>query len=370
MNKLSLFITSVIIAVLLPAQSLGADWGHLKVQADPTGLSLQEVYLVATPGDWQLTAGFQQLQWGPGRTGDLFLSDQASLWAVTAQKTWLLWGYQIKTQQLVASVDPGLNKMLFAHRLESEVWPGVVIGLAESAIATGEFTPWLYNPIPIWPYYLTQHLVKKADSIQDRLINVNLALDATITRSSGTQIYGQLFIDDAQQDLARRNTVPDWGGFLVGVSAPNLAWWPGWSGLAEYILITNWTYTHKNVDNSYILPDGTSLGHWLGPDADAIVVRFEHQISDETSVRLRLQLERHGKGVLGEGWRPEYGKENLFLSGVVEKRYLVGAGVKSKITNNLCLESELFWIGKINADNIPDKSSNEVRLEAKATWQI
>ncbi|GEM_PF-4044709 len=370
MDKLTAIITFALIALLLPVQGLAADWGHLKIQVSPEELNLQEAYLFAAPGGWQLTAGLQQLQWGPGKAGDLFLSKDFSIWAITAQKTWRLWGYKIKTQQLVASVDPDLNKMLFAHRLESEVWPGLVIGLAESAIATGEFTPWLYNPIPIWPFYLSQHLVKKDDPIQDRLININLSLDATFTRSSGTQIYGQLFIDDAQQDLARRDTVPDWGGFLVGVSDPNLAYWPGWSGMVEYILITNWTYTHKNVDNSYILPDGTSLGHWLGPDADAIVVRFEHQISDETSVRLRLQHERHGEGVLGEGWRPEYQKENLFLSGVVEKRYTVGAGVKSLIVNGLCLESELSWTGTVNADNSLEKKSNEIRLKVQATWQI
>ena len=123
------------------------------------------------------------------------------------------------------------------------------------------------------------------------------------------------FIDDAQFHLPNR-------------SQCRLCWMPyrleimfdGESRTiynVEYAPITDYVYSHRfSHSHTYL---GVSLGHPLGPDADSLAVTVAHWPDRLTQLQFKAEFERHGQGRIGLSWSKEYGLEDTFLSGVVEK---------------------------------------------------
>ncbi|MDI6871528.1 MAG: capsule assembly Wzi family protein [Bacillota bacterium] len=346
--------------------------GRVAVRLDPQGVYLTEGYLAGEPAGWRLVAGKQRVRWGPGKVGALILSDEGSFWGLLAERGWSVWGRDVKTAQLVAPLNPDQNRVFFAHRLESEVRPGLTVGISETAMASGDFTPWLYNPIPVWPYFLTQHLVWKSagGSAQDYDINCNLAVDARYRLASGAEVYGEFYADDAQSGIEDRARVPDMVGVLLGVSGWEPSFLPGWSATVEYAALANWVYSHKNLLNNYVWEDGTPIGHWLGPDADALTVQVAREVAPGVERVVRLQHQRHGEGEIGESWRPEYGKDGWFLSGVVETRYGVGVAERRRLSEKTTLKAGIEWLYRVNAGNQPGVREGAVNLKAELSLTL
>ncbi|MBO8126466.1 MAG: hypothetical protein H0Z38_04415 [Firmicutes bacterium] len=357
----------ITLLVLVTIPVAAEELCNVEVLVDQNGLSLQELSFHLSAGAWQLTAGKQQVHWGPGKLGNLFLSEESPFCGLVASRSWEIGKYSIRSTQLFAPIDSTKHKVLFAHRLESPLTDNLTLGVNESAIASGDFTPWLYNPIPFWPYYLTQHLVKKDDPQQDWLINVNLGIDTVYKWSADKEVYGELFIDDAQSDLQGRTRVPDMFGIMLGFHDKELEFWSNTAATVEYVAITNWVYSHKNLDNNYVWEDETPIGHWLGPDADAITLLLTHGLNPKTDISFKLQAERHGEGSIDEQWKPEYGHENWFLSGVVEKRYTAGISLTETLTKYLRVSSKLDWTRRYNAGNELGKTTEGFDLDIEAS---
>ena len=337
--------------------SLASPWGH-----------------ILTTG---MTVGRQRIQWGPGTTGGLLLSDQASLDGLTFQLDLDEFHYT----QIQAARDFAAGKWLFAHRLEGRVLPNLKIGISEAIAVSGRFRMRPSHLIPACPYYLIQHLTIKGDREQDRWTNALVSVDASVNLRDNLVAYAEFMADDFPWAMSAKGRVPYMVGGVLGISfikplhlaggAPILMTCIGellkgkhdtldtyCSATAEYVRINNYVYSHKNPDNTYITHTGQLIGHPLGPDADGVYLIVavnpcpDIEPGNRGQATLFFGYERHGEGALGQPWRASHGIEREFLWGIVETRKVLGlsAGVAmSPAALELCLKAESIE----NAGHIP-----------------
>jgi len=180
------------------------------------------------------------------------------------------------------------QRRLFGHRLEYAPTPRITVGVSETAAVSGDVSAALYLPFPGLPLYALQRSASQRDRTQDRLININFGADFSVwwelppdfaldgddhvravaqpevsTTPPRLELYGEIFIDDAQQSISNRAFIPDMVGGLIGIDLPAL---PGNLRLGaniEYVALTNFVYSHKNTDNNYMYR-GRILGASFG----------------------------------------------------------------------------------------------------------
>lgn len=282
--------------------------------------------------------GLASLKWGPGRSGSLVMSGRVPSMPVVG---YALDRGRVSYIRFAGLMEPEQSRRILGHRLEYRPNEWLHLGISETAILSGDASSIMYWPFPGLPLYALQRVAYQRDRSQSAKININLDLEARmyiepfllehrwitragtscVSRDSGlakAEIYGELFIDDAQGYLRNRETIPDLVGGLVGLDVPIIRGDQRFRLNVEYVAIANHVYSTRNADSDYVFCN-MGIGHPLGPDADMIVatVSFEPQVG--TRILLRGSVERHGEGRIGDPWTPEDGKENMFLSGVVEK---------------------------------------------------
>mgnify|MGYP000858030350 CR=1 FL=1 len=341
--KLSLNTLQVTFAM----PSFASPWGH-----------------ILTTG---MTVGRQRIQWGPGITGGLVLSDRASLDGLTFH----LVLDRIRYTQVQAGRDFATGKWLLAHRLEGQAFPNLKIGISEAIAVSGGFRMRFAHLVPAFPYYLIQHLTIKGDREQDRWTNALVSVDASVNLRDNLVAYAEFMADDFPWAMSAKGRVPHMVGGVIGIrltrplhladGAPVLMTCIGellkgaasrdpvfetsqgkrdtldtyCSVTAEYVRINNYVYSHKNPDNTYITRTGQLIGHPLGPDAEGVYLILAAnsypgiQPGNQGQATLFFGYERHGEGAPGEPWRPSHGTGREFLSGIVETRKVLGmsAGV-------------------------------------------
>lgn len=320
--------------------SLSSPWGHI----------------IATG----MTAGRQRIQWGPGSTGGLILSDQASLDGLT-----LHFGLnKVSYTQLYAARELLSGKWLLAHRLEGQILPTIRLGISEAIAVSEGFKMRFAHLAPLVPRYLIQHLTMRSDRAQDISTNAFFSVDASINLTDNLLAYAELMADDFPWARSVKGRVPYMVGSLVGVSFTkplNLGdtrQTRSSSVTAEYVRINNYVYSHKNPDNTYVTRTGQLIGHPLGPDADGAYIILATDSYPETGfesgnhVALLMGYERHGEGELGQPWHRSHGTEREFLWGVVETRKVLGLSAsitKSPVELELSLRAESLD----NAGHVP-----------------
>lgn len=163
-----------------------------------------------------------------------------------------------------AGTSARFYRYLVAHALTIRPSHGVELTLGESALlARGARTIDMAYLNPLVPYVITQNDTSRvgADANDNLQIFGGLHL-----RSSLSQLFVELLIDDVQIDPKDRKTIQDQLGWSVrGVQGLPLIV-PA-SATAEYRHINSFTYqraSYATVYQNY----GASLGSELGPDAD------------------------------------------------------------------------------------------------------
>ncbi len=353
------------------------------------GIDCTEVSLLLTEDAFKTRffAGLASLKWGPGRNGSLCLSGHASPMPVM--------GYRLNKgrSEYVRFVGVMENdRKLLGHRLDFEVNPWLSIGVAETGILSGDSCPLYYCPFPGLPLYALQHVIYNRVRSRANDMNVNLALDFTLdlkglcagrgwgefgfTRqdvvkspvsaeknfmletgfsraicSSDIELYGEILIDDAQIHFPNRSLVPDFVGCLIGLEIANSIGESKTIYNVEYALITNYVYSHRVPANSHTYL-GVSLGHPLGPDADSLAVTVAHWPDRLTQLQLKAEFERHGQGRIGLSWSKEYGLEDIFLSGVVEKSARCSFVFERELMPHVFARTSMGMFNVTNHENI------------------
>jgi hypothetical protein len=227
---------------------------------------------------WELHGARMPLRWGPGRSGQLLLSDWGPpfhqvQFNLNLGKTLRL-AYVFGSLETFPLISDSLythvgytrtiehSKYLAAHRLEWDPHPRLRLAFSESVIF-GDRNPELAYLIPINFFYSAQHDLGDED-------NFMMSLEATWIPVSRLKAYGQLLIDDVT--LGKLGT--DWYGNKLG--------WLGGLNWVEPLGVANvdatlemaqirpFVYTHQypvNVYKNWNAP----LGYHYGPNSQPVM---------------------------------------------------------------------------------------------------
>ena len=206
----------------------------------------------------RLEFGRDEFVWGPGFTGSVMLDDTApALDHIQLCASYR--NFKFLTFTSLLSRWGSKPRLLSAQRIELSLWNRLTLGGAMMVLSSWDaLQPTQFGGLinPLIPLLLSE-----ATSAYGN--NSFIGWDA-VCYLSRTKVYGQLFVDDYNDD----QWGPDEVGIQVGAHwAPNL---PVEARL-EYTRIAAFTYYHRIhsiMFENYL----TTMGHPLGPDADQLFV--------------------------------------------------------------------------------------------------
>ena len=307
---------------------------------------------------FDVSAGKGSLDWGPGRTGNLFLTAFAPSFGTlrfNAQYRRLrfkhILGFLEAERGMVDTsltrIDNGYlrtfqrAKAIAAHRVEFDLSPRACLGLQEAVIYGDRNLEFLYLP-PVSLLTAAQMSVGDKD-------NLVVAVDITFRPARGIQTYVALFMDDL------RKFSP--GDFSNKLATQVGVFWVDPIGLrdtdirVEFVHVEPYVYSHRFDINSYAHFDAL-LGYPTGPNSDRLWARVTHRLSPAVAVSLSLDRTREGQNIehpdgtvtnVGgdalRGRRPTDPAVREFMSGAVEKRTHVGADLVFEPVRDLVLSA-------------------------------
>ncbi len=255
-------------------------------------------------GPFEVLLGRDRLYWGPGSSGSLILSDNAppldmvcfgvdfgrvsaTAFFTTLDDVKLTRTVPYESDSLYAGTVT--TRHLSGHRIDVRVTPTLEVGLSETVVYGGpdrELEPGYLNPLNF--FYAHQWNLGKND-------NPIWSLDATWWPADGTQLYGQLVVDDYQFEHKKdTDEEPSEIGFLLGMHSGDPLGLANTSVTLEYARVNPWTYNQGYEWNRYTY-DEALLGHPLGPDADAVYVTVTRWFNERFTGRLDYRLMRRGE---------------------------------------------------------------------------
>jgi hypothetical protein len=278
--------------------------------------------------------------WGPGFNGALSVSNnatsfdqiklQAQIWRL---KFTYFWGF-LRTFPVIRESDGSGNtpKNIVGHRLELSITRWLAIGLHETVVfGDRRFELAYVNPINF--YRSAEHFLGTDD-------NPTMGLDLRFMLIPNVKLYGELLVDDLStfqgSDFFGNKIAFIGGGYWADAfTIPNL------DGRIEYTRTRPYIYTHKKEINKYT-NFATSLGHWLGPNADNLIAGLSYRFSRELRVAVNFQSFRHGAnppgvnvgGDIDMPFLPGNNENVGFLGGVRERRNSFGFEASYEIFRN------------------------------------
>jgi len=256
------------------------------------------------------TLGRSRKWWGPGRFGTLLLSDNAPAFDALD----LAFSYKrVGFHAFAGILSTEQERYLSGHRLTIAAPGRVDLGFSEVVVYQApNLLPAYVNPL--LPYYAVQWNERGDD-------NILWAMDAAWRPGCGMKWYGELLMDDIIYEQGR-TPAPQKLGFLAGLDWADPVRLPDTDLKMEYAGVLKWVYTHRRYDNRYVGSDTVRvLGHWLGPDAEALSVTLEHRFHPRLNLGCGYEVVNHGEGAVGMAHDPlRDGTGTEFLSGVVERQ--------------------------------------------------
>lgn len=333
---------------------------------------------------WQIMIGKEKNIWGPGRFGNLMLSDWATSYdQVKLQLRWtkiqftaftgFLRSYppliesQYFTGEYYRQVSP--NKYIAAHRLEFAPHHRLILGLQETLIY-GERNLELAYLNPINFYWSAEHHLGDQD-------NSALGLDFTWFPGFNLKFYGELFLDDLQTGKLGTDWYGNKWALLAGVSAIDLANVSNLDFHFEWSRLRPFVYTHRFPINVY--KHFTSLlGHWAGPNSETFFMEVDYRYSKYLLFESGFQYWKHGanppdKNVGGDLNSPhgvgDPANQKAF-GGDLEKRSTIWINISYELFRNAYMEfgfSNHKVVNFLNDVNEQvDGSGNEWRM--RLSW--
>lgn len=283
------------------------------------------------------------LDWGPGRSGNLLMAPFAPTFGMARFRTAYrrvrfihILGFLEADSDLIdvsrTRFDNGHRrtflraKAIAAHRVEVDVSQRVRLGFQEAVIYGDRDFEFLYaSPASV--------LTAAQMAVGDR-DNLAAGLDISLRPVKRFQTYLALFMDDL------RKFSP--GDFSNKLAAQAGVFWTDAFGLrdtdfrVEFVHIEPFVYSHRFNINAYTHYNAL-LGYPTGPNSDRFWARLTHRFSPSVSVTLSFDRTRLGENIEnldgtltnvgGDarlGRRPEDPAVREFLSGTVEKRSQAG----------------------------------------------
>lgn len=318
----------------------------------------ESAFQLAWANSWiRLDAGKGSLDWGPGRTGNLLLSNRAPSYGLfRLRASYRRLHYTHVAASLRARdglidttrrwIDNGhvrifpRQKRLAAHRLEI-AFSKLRIGLHE-AVVYGDRG---FEPI----YVLPVTVFAGAQNHLGNRDNLVIGGDISARPRPGLEVYAAWFLDDMVKF--------DPSAFANQFALQLGAFWVDPPGLrdtdlrAEYARVEPFVYAHNFDINTYEHHDAL-LGYPTGPNADRWFGQVTHRFSPSLRASLAFERERQGENpvnpdgtVVNVGGDAQLGRRlqdaqtRAFMSGDVETRTKITIRIEYAPVRNWVLQT-------------------------------
>ncbi len=293
----------------------------------------------------------QQVYWGVGESGSLFLSDyseQYSYLGLSANWSWGTFSF-MQGKLLSAESSDSLagqpyrpDKWIAAHRLEITPYTGLTLGVSEAVIYGNRSIEFAYL-IPFNFYRAIEHNLEDRD-------NKMISIDAEWIASSGYKFYGAVFLDEFKQSKLFTNWFGNKHAFLFGTHIVDPFFLENFSLRFEYVAIMPWVYTHKYFYNRFISTN-RSLGYWAGPNSEVFYAHLRKDWHHRLNTGIKFQQWKHGDnyenenigGDILQGRNKLLGLQTVpketrkFLEGILSTNILIEFYLNYEIFNDLYL---------------------------------
>ena len=316
----------------------------------------------------QLKLGRDFFQIGPGRSGQLLISDNSRPFDMyfirlgTSSIQFSFWGIQLNpranTSPQTRTIAPLANRFLNGHRLRFNFGNKVFLGISEVILYGGPNANWelgYMNPFTLYYAHTVNSVGLAANSFFD--------FDWDLYLIPNLEIYGEFLVDDFQIDKKTPGDLePNELGLILGLnwSAPFRL--DGSQINIEYVQIRNRTYNAPVNDWEKYLHRNRVIGYYLGNNLERYLGNLYFWWRPNLQVHLFASLTRQGEGsVQGEfnkdylNYTVEEGYSEPFPYGVVENHLEVGAQLFLKLTSAATLTLEFR---KNNYDNYRHRKGN------------
>lgn len=311
-------------------------------QHDPDKLytGLDPFYFTAQADAGIFTFGKFRPEWGYGPFDSVMLSGYAP--AMVGLK-WAGFFDKFDYERFFFWLSAERGKF-YGHRLSLPVYPGVSLGIKETAVYLRDFDGMWLCYVPFWPFYFNKYIPSvESTGIDSNSIGLDLVVDL-----DDLLVYGDLHVTEFPLGADKKN-LPIYG-VKAGVELKRFVR-DELSLQIEYVRTMNYLYSKRDPRLAYAY-QGRPLGSPLGPDAERLAFLAGYRVNPELTLYLGYRRERKGEGKLGDYYENvEEGRENLFLSGVVEERRIPVGGFWYRLLPGLELEllAELQFLE--NADH-------------------
>jgi hypothetical protein len=308
-----------------------------------------------------LQYGKDKNRWGPGRRGQLALSDHATSYDQfkfqVAGKVWKFTSLTAILENYSFDYFYGghQEKILAAHRLEMAPFRWCDIGMHETIIYAGrKFEPAYFNPVMF--YRSAEHYLGDRD-------NATLGMDCKLNVLPKTRLYAELFVDDITTGKLGTGYYGNKYAYLAGLYHVDVLGLANLDFTLEYARIRPFTYTHKDDITSY-RHFSTVLGHWSGPNSDDLYCELAYQLTRRVNFISFIEINRHGYNTSihnngGSIYAPHHSlidPEYIdFLDGEFEKTTLISlSGSYEALRNGFIRFQYHYIIGHSNWEKRPD----------------
>lgn len=280
---------------------------------------------------FDLSVGYNQLNWGQGETSSLILSKSSpNIPYMNYEIEW----WKLKYNRFVSPLEN--NRWLFGQRIDLYNYHNFNLGAYELLLCSDKVFYGYYIPVPLIPYYALQRIAYDLfESKYDYNSNVMIGFDFNYAFDEQKSIYGEILIDDFPD--SKESITPKKAAGLIGVRWEDfMSQSDLWS---EYVRINNFVYTHRNPSNQYLFKN-QPLGHWMGMDGDLWAIGVNQVISDKSELKWQLHYIRKGEGTYSDNWENEFLDQYTFLTGIVETSYEIQIDLihqfKEQLRGTLC----------------------------------
>jgi hypothetical protein len=261
-----------------------ANGSHLYHDETRASMVFQWKYLT-------LQYGKDSNRWGPGKRGQLALSDNATSYD---QFKLQFSGARWKLTSLTAFLKhyskdyfygDYKEKTMAAHRLEFAPFTWCDVGVHETIIYAGrEIEPAYLNPVMF--YRSAEHYLGDRD-------NATMGMDVELKVLPGYKFYGELFVDDITTGKLGSGFYGNKYAYLTGLYCVDVLGLANLDFYVEYARIRPFTYTHNDDITSY-RHFSTVMGHWSGPHSDDLYCELSYKYSRRLEFKSFFELNRHG----------------------------------------------------------------------------
>jgi hypothetical protein len=251
---------------------------------------VDQAYVMWENDRFALAFGRMPMVWGPGREGNLAMSENAPNLDMLLGRVYYKWfTFTGFTGQLISQrIEDGAiaNRYLAGHRLVVTPWKWIEIGVSETVIYAGPDRGLSLR----WSNPMLPYLAEEVNSRDIYDNNLYASGDITVRPIPGVESYVEFLIDDIALDGKSPHRI----GWTFGSRWESPFGFDRMGLGAEYTRITRWVYNYALSEQRFA-NNGSILGHFLGPDGDMLAVRADWETPGAWLVRLAVSHRRRGE---------------------------------------------------------------------------